>query len=327
LQRCSTGSSFVIGYNKDNKGGIGQKDGIGLKQCFLDVIWLDNLLINFIVLRVTWKLSGNTSPIWRLWCSACIGACYAILLILPGFSYLSGLPLKLLLSLAMLAAGFRIRSFTEFLKLLGYFYGVTFLLGGAAFGIYYFFNAGLEISGGVFIIHDFPIKILVFSVVFIIFLYRRLWPLLRFRINRQQLVYQVELQFGDKSISMDAFLDTGNELTDPISGCPVIVVEFERIQSILPYEIQKIYLQGREEQLEYITRVMSESTWINRFCIVPYSTLDYSGSILPAFRPDSVRIKSEDGWLEAGETLIGIRNRKLSVSDEYHALIQPRIIP
>ena len=83
---------------------------------------------------------------------------------------------------------------------------------------------------------------------------------------------------------MDAFLDTGNELTDPISGCPVIVVEFERIQSILPYEIQKIYLQGREEQLEYITRVMSESTWINRFCIVPYSTLDNSGSILPAFR-------------------------------------------
>ena len=181
------------------------------------------------------------------------------------------------------------------------------MLGGAAFGIYYF-NAGPDFRRRI-IIHDFPIKILVFSVVS--HFHRRLWPLYVL-INRQQLVYQVELQFGIKHFYgciSDMGMNDGSH-----KRVPVIVVEFERIQSILPYEIQKIYLQGREEQLEYITRVMSESTWINRFCIVPYSTLDYSGSILPAFRPDSVRIKSEDGWLEAGETLIGIRNRKLSVS-------------
>jgi len=298
-----------------------------VKYFYLDVIWLDNLLVNFIILWVTWKLSGNTAPMWRLWCSAGIGAFYAAFLVLPGFSVLSGLPLKVLLSLAMLALGFKIRSLKDFLKLLGYFYGITFLLGGAAFGFYYFFDAGIEVAGGIFIIRDYPVKVLIFSIVFIIMLYRWLWPLLRFQINKQQLVYQTEVWFDNRSIIVEALMDTGNELTDPITGCPVIVVEFELIKSILPQEVQNIYLQGREEQLDYITRVMADSTWINRFHIVPYHTLEHSGNMLLAFRPDRVRVMLNGSWLEARDTLIGIRNRKLSANDEYHALIQPHIIP
>jgi stage II sporulation protein GA (sporulation sigma-E factor processing peptidase) len=316
-----------IGYNEDNRGRKGMKDGMGLEYRFLDVIWLDNLLINFIVLWITWKLSRNISPMWRLWCSAGIGAGYATVLILPGFDCLAALPFKILLSFAMLTAGFRIRSPKEFAKLLGYFYGITFLLGGAAFGFYYFSGIGAQVSDGVFLIRDFPIRILIFSVVFIILLYRWLWPLLRFRISQHQLVYRVEVQFDGKCITLDAFLDTGNELTDPVSGCPVMVVEFDRIRSILPPEIQKIYLQGREGHLGDITRVMAESDWINRFCIVPYSTLGHSGSMLLAFRPDCVRILNNGSWAKSGDTLIGIRNQTLSDSGEYQALIQPHIIP
>lgn len=294
---------------------------------FLDFIWLDNLLVNFIVLWITWKLSRNISPMWRLWCSACIGAAYAVVLILPGFALLSCLPCKILLSLAMLAAGFRIRSLREFLKLFGYFYGITFLLGGAAFGFYYFFGTGIQVSDGIFLIRDFPVKLLVFSTVFVILLYRWLWPYLRFQINRRQLVYQVEITFDKQSIIMNAFLDTGNELTDPISGCPVMVVEFDLIRPILPFEIQKIFLYGREEHLEDMTRVMAESAWISRFCLVPYRTLGRTDGLLLAFRPDQIRVLTDGRWVEASDTLIGIRNRKLSVSDEYHALIQPQIIP
>lgn len=298
-----------------------------MQYLFIDVIWLDNLIVNFIVLWITWKLSRNSSPMWRLWCSACVGAVYAALLILPGFAWLAILPLKILLSLVMLAIGFRLQSLPEFLKLFGYFYGITFLLGGAAFGLYYFIGTGIQLFNGIFLIKDFPIKILFFSIAFILMLYRWLWPFLRFRINRQQLVYQVEVQFGESSIIMDAFLDTGNELTDPVSCYPVMVVEFSMICPILPSDIQKIYLEGKEEHLEEITQVMAESDWISRFCIVPYRTLGHSNSILLAFRPDAVRVLTNDTWVEAGHTLIGIRNQELSVSGEFHALIQPQIIP
>ena len=192
----STGFYLRIGYNEDNKSREGMKDGVGLQYLFLDIIWLDNLIVNFIVLWITWKLSRNTSPMWRLWCSACIGAVYAVFLIMPGFTWLGRLPLKIMLSLVMLAAGFSIQSLQAFLKLFGYFYGVTFILGGAAFGFYYFFGTGIQVFNGIFIINGFPIKIVLFSIVFILLLYRWLWPFLRFRINRQQLVYQVEFKLA-----------------------------------------------------------------------------------------------------------------------------------
>ena len=293
----------------------------------MDVIWLDNLLVNFVVLRLTWKISGNNAPVWRLWCSACIGACYAILLILPGFSILSAVLLKIMLSLTMLLVGFRIRSFSEGLKLLACFYGVTFLMGGAAFGLYYFFNADIEVSKGIFIIKDFPIKIIIYSLVFGIMLYRWLWSLLQLRINHRQLVYKVEVNFGEDSVILDAYLDTGNELADPVTGRPVMVVEFESIKNILPVEIQMIYLEGKEQQLDYVTNILSESTWVSRFFIVPYRTINTSDDYLLAFRPDRIRILAEESWAETRQTLVGISSHKLSADDSYQALIQAQIVP
>ena len=97
-----------------------------MEQRFLDIIWLDNLLVNFIVLWLTRKLAGNSCPMWRLWCSAGLGASYAIALILPGFGCLNMLPFKFLLSLIMLAAGFRIRTLREFLNYLDIFMALHF---------------------------------------------------------------------------------------------------------------------------------------------------------------------------------------------------------
>jgi stage II sporulation protein GA (sporulation sigma-E factor processing peptidase) len=227
----------------------------------------------------------------------------------------------------MLAVGFRISSFSKGLKLLGFFYGITFLMGGAAFGFYYFFNAEVQITKGMFLIKDFPIKIIIYSLTFIIMLYRLLWPLLQHRINHHQLVYKVKIHFGEDSVVLDAFLDTGNELADPISGRPVMVVGFDSIRGILPTEIQSLYLEGKEQQLDYVTGIISDSTWINRFFLVPYSTLNTNNDYLLAFRPDRIEVFTEGSWLEARQSLVGIRNRKLSVDDEYHALIQAQIIP
>jgi len=227
----------------------------------------------------------------------------------------------------MVFSGFQIHSIKAFLKLTGFFFGITFLLGGAAFGVYYFFDAGVEVAGGAFIIKDFPVKVIICSIVLVIMLYRWLWPVLRFQINRQHLVYKTEIWFDNHSIILEAFMDTGNKLTDPISGKPVMVVEYELIKSILPQEIQSLYQQGMEGHFDYIMKIIASSAWVSRFRIVPYNTLGHSGDYLLAFRPDRVRVRLNNSWSEARDTYIGIRNQKLSASDEYHALIQPQIIP
>lgn len=305
-----------------------EKDGVRVEYRYLDIIWLDNLLVNFIVIWITWKLSGNTAPMWRLWCSACLGAVYAVLLVLPGFFFLAWLPVKVLLSLAMIFAGFRIPSIKGFYKLFVIFYCITFLLGGAAFGLYYFFNFGIEVSAGIFLIRSFPFKIVIFSIVFIILVHRWLWSLLQFKLNRHQLIYQMEIWFGTDKVHIDSFLDTGNELIDPISGLPVMVVEFDSIRTVLPPEIQKIFERNKEDSLDYVTQTMAKSEWISRFRIVPYYTIGgHEENLLIAFKPDRALIFADGKWMEIRDILIGIRNKKLSSDCEYQGLIQPQIIP
>jgi len=294
---------------------------------YLDIILLDNLIMNFIILWIVWKVLKNTAPIWRLWCSSFIGSMYAVLLLIPGFILFEQLYFKLVLSLVMMLIGFRIQTLKDFLKLLGFFYGITFMFGGAAFGFYYFFSTNIDLENGVFYIKNFPVKIILFSAVFIIMLYRWLWPLLQSKLNHHQLIYKVEVQFEGNCIRFDAFLDTGNELIDPISQCPVMVVEFDQIKPILPVDIQRIFLQSKDNNFEFVTQVMAESSWINRFRMVPFKAIGNSNGLLIAYRPDSARILINENWKEIKDVIIGICNQSLSSSSEYHALIQSQIIP
>lgn len=293
---------------------------------YLDIIWLDNLLMNYLMLWTVWKVSRNISHAWRLWASACIGAVYAVLLVLPAFSMLSAFPLKIALSVAMLFAGYRICNVKDFLKLSGLFYGVTFLFGGAAFGLYYF-TGTVEPRNGVFYIKDFPVRIILISALLVIMLYRWLWPLLRYKLDHLRLIYKVEVTFGDSCICLDAFLDTGNELCDPINNSPVMIAEFEQIRDVLPAEVQNIYVMSLENNFEAVTRIMAKSGWINRFRMVPYRTVGGSGGLMMAFRPDGVRILIDGTWQAVRDVIIAIRNQRLSENNEYHALIQPQIIP
>lgn len=53
----------------------------------------------------------------------------------------------------------------------------------------------------------------------------------------KDIIYPLEIKINEKSISMNALLDTGNMLKDPITLMPVIVVEKEMLYDFLPKEI------------------------------------------------------------------------------------------
>ena len=45
----------------------------GVEYRYIDIIWLDNLIMNFIVLYITLKLTKGRSTVWRILLSAAIG--------------------------------------------------------------------------------------------------------------------------------------------------------------------------------------------------------------------------------------------------------------
>ncbi|HZK34722.1 MAG TPA: sigma-E processing peptidase SpoIIGA [Bacillota bacterium] len=296
---------------------------------YIDVIWLNNTLVNFLLLYLVWRIEKNTSPIWRLWCSAGIGALYAVLLLVPGYNFLSYLPAKLILSILMVLTAYKICDIRDFLKLSGFFYGITFLLGGAAFGLLYFTGKEVMIDKGIFFIKDFPLRLIIYSAVLIIMLYRLIWPILLRRININSLIYKIELCFDGNSISLDALLDTGNELHDPVSKSPVMVVEYGLIKQILPQDVKHIC--SRPDKMVFLkdtsyTNRLTSSSWADRFRLIPYYTVSGSGLIV-AYRPDKASILIDGRWAVIKDVIVGIRNEKLTSDNEYNALIQPQILP
>ncbi len=293
---------------------------------YIDVIWLDNLVMNFLLLYTVRKISRNPAPIWRLWCSACLGALYAVLVLLPGFRFLASIGIKLALSVLMLVTGYRIADLRDFFKLLGFFYGATFLFGGTAFGLYYFTGIGMVPDGGVFVVRNFPVRLLVYSTVLLILLCRWLWPVLLFKINRSSLVYKVELEFDGKHFLIDALLDTGNALSDPVSKSPVMLVEFDRMKSVMPEELYSLCKGCRDTDISAIAGALSRTNWAKRFRLIPFKTVGSSDGLIVAYKPDKARILINGSWKEIDDIVVGVPDKGFSSNSEYQALIQPQII-
>lgn len=293
---------------------------------YLDILWVDNLLMNFIILWITSKIIKSQGPIWRLWLAAFLGATYAAVLFIPKFQILSRLTMKIALSLTMLLVAYEFNSLKEYIKILGAFYAVTFVFGGAALGLYYFSEDTIDISGGIFYLKNYPIKILFISTTLVIIIFRGLWIIIKNRQIRSKLLYKVAIEFDKKSILVMALLDTGNALCDPISQAPVIVVEYQQIKSILPLEVRMVFTSEQENDLAFVTKMIASCSWVERFRMIPYTALGKNNGMLIGFRPDRVLVFMDEKWRVINNTIIGIYNQRLSKDEQYHALIHPEII-
>jgi len=293
---------------------------------YVDIIWLDNLVMNFILLWTTSKLSKECIVLWRLWLASCIGASYAVVMIYYKSSILNCLGLKILLSLAMLIVVFKYTSIAKLLRLMGLFYSVTFAFGGGVFGIYFFTQDILSIENGVFYIKNFPVKVLFFSALLIIIFIYTLVPRIRRIWTTSHLVYPIKIIYNGMDFILDALLDTGNSLYDPMTHSPVVIVEYTKIQELLPNEIRDIFKADKDSNMEYIANTLSDSDFIGRFRLIPYHTVGKPGGLLLGFRPDKVLISVEDKWSEYEDIIVALYNDRLSRDEQYHALIHPEVL-
>lgn len=282
--------------------------------------------MNFMLLWVTLKLSKGRSAIWRMCIAAAIGGLYAVLLFIPGYEFLQRTSLKLCLSILIILIAYDIRDFKEFVKIFMFFYVVTFIFGGAAFGLYYFFEDLGVMKNGVFYIKNYPIRILAIASLTMIISSRFLWSFIQIRFSKEELLFDISVSFGEGKILTQALLDTGNTLYDPVSNFPVVVIEYAEIRKVLPCEVKAIFDHSLEDDLENITQHISKSSWIERFRLIPFTALGKTNGMLIGFKPDTVEVLMGESWIETGSVIIGVYNNRLSKTESYHALMNPEII-
>lgn len=290
---------------------------------YIDVLFFINFIINMPVLYLTGKIARLSPPAWRIVLGAVCGALYAVFMFFPRLSFGYGAMAKVLFSLFVVAITFCVRGVRLYIKTVGVFYLVTFCLGGGVMALFYFTGMGQStgalIKNGILYM-NLPLGILLLSVAVCYGILRIIWSVLQSRMAQESMYRKIGIFWNGKEVWLDALLDTGNALCEPLSGAPVIVAELERLIPILPPALEEAFL----EETVKIESISDEAVR-GRIRIIPFSSLGKEHGMLIGFRPDSAVLLENEALKDAGEVVVGIYTKALAKDRSFCALLPPQI--
>lgn len=294
---------------------------------YIDVIFLFNVLIDGALLWTTaWsrKLSFRW---WRIGLSAAIGGSYAIMLFFPPLSFLYTFAVKFMLSLLMLLTAFGFGGLQHFVRNLGAFYLINFAAAGGVVGFVYFWQSSGEFVQGILISRDLKVTLplLLFSIPFTVWIYRQVTQALRRKQELTTFMVKVDVHIDDYASSCTGLIDTGNQLYDPLTRTPVMVMEAEQWGEHIP-EAWMVKIR-RAEVDQLVSSIGTEPfIWQDRLRLVPYRGVNRSTQFMLAIKPDRVVITTEGKQIEALKVLIGLDGGRLSSDNAYQAIIHPALM-
>ena len=296
-------------------------------EIYVYIIFLQNIIINFIILWATSKISDVETTFFRIFLSSMAGAFYAILFLiihnLPIYSALW----KFVFSIIMVYIAFRPRRIKYFIRIICVFYLTTFLFAGAAFALLYLIQGeGFIQNGIIYVFWETKLTVLVLSILLVLIMIKIIRNIIKYRLNKENLYVPVRISFENESICISALIDTGNSLYDPITRKPVIIVEFKALKKLLPQEIRKMFDSCEDKDLVGLTDIVSGSKWAQRFRLIPFRSLGRENGMLVGFKPDLVEIGENLDKNKMKNVVVGIYNRTFSKADKYSALLNRELI-
>lgn len=275
---------------------------------YADIVFIENLIINYVILYVTTLLKKIKVSYFRILLSAMCGSVYAIVSIIVSDNIIS----KVILSIVMILIIYPIKDIRKFLETLAIFYLVSITTGGAAIAISYLVN-GYKINtvNGATIV-DFPILFSSIGLILGIILIKITINNVKSKITQKNIFYDVEVFIGNKKTKIKALLDTGNMLKDPISQKPVIVATKRSLKNVIPQEIL--------EDIKNILggdRLGDIKPFENRIKVIPFKSLGNEHGMLIGIKSNKIIVDNN----EIKDVIIGIYEKEFSRTKRYDALI------
>jgi len=161
-------------------------------------------------------------------------------------------------------------------------------MGGITIGAMYFLGiSGVTNNNEVYLdnIHYINIVVgcLLTYIIFYIFA-----GYLKGRIIKEKTIADVQIELKDKKILIKGLVDTGNFLTDPLTGKPVIIISLDAAREILPFDIAEMV--ENEENIHLMYEKLINSNYANRVRLIPYKSFGDSKGILIGIKPDKVLV-------------------------------------
>lgn len=282
-----------------------------LVEMYVDVIFLENLIINYIILYLTKRFSKTNTKNINLFFGSLLGASYVILMFLSLPDIFYSLAFKIIISILMIIITFRVKRLYSFLKLLSIFYMISFIIGGAAFALIYLVN--------------FDLKQIIIGALFISILLIYIgWGYITKKNLDSSIIHILHININNIKKDIKAILDTGNTLHDPLSNYPVVIVEYNALKDMLPEGIKNLFDKGSINDVFQISEAVNDDKWLKRFRIVPYNSIGNDSGMLVGFIPDNISIDNNVKSLK--NVIIAIYLKKLNATGDYEALIGSELL-
>lgn len=262
-------------------------------ELYTDSLFLLNFTLNLYILLLINRRLHHTATRWRLfWGAVWSGAGYCMMFFLP-------LPWILKLTFGAVCAGmgslvftFRPSGVKGILKLVELAFFYAFLTGGAF----------LMLMNHVKLLrsHMMPwLYVVACGGIFTLIFYKR-----EIQSEKQQVTpCVVELCKGERKVQIRGLVDTGNSLTEPVSGKPVSVVDKEIFES----------LWGQEKEIAGLRAI-------------PYRSVGCDRGIMWGFELPEMVIMQEGMKKICRNIYVGISEKKVSSTGTYQMLVNPGVL-
>jgi stage II sporulation protein GA (sporulation sigma-E factor processing peptidase) len=239
---------------------------------------LVNFIMNCIVIGVIARFRGRNR--WSLTLFASVfGALYAVAMQYPAFYQLRWWPVRIALTACLAAVAIRMDRPRDLMN------NTLLLLGGAAF-----------LSGVVNLARNLiqsPFAALITGAILGTIGMLAFFAVRARRMEKWEMM--LRLIRGDRRVELNALVDTGNQLQEPISGQPVVIAAEHKLRGVLPANFQAELAANRLPP---------------GFRLVGYKSLSGSGKMV-CFRPDELLVSMGDGWLSAPDVWVAVYPGKL----------------
>ncbi len=268
-----------------------------------DLAVLIGMLIHFAVFRLTLISLDLRRTVFECLVWSFFSGLLSGLFILPVVPYTVILILGFVICLISLrgkTAFGTLRNVWRGVILLMIYIGCLFCISGLFFGMscLFFRNAGY------FYLSFFRTVISIILSFFILHIF-----LLKRKKNQYKQCCDCVLKIEGKEILFRSFVDTGNFLTDPVSGLPVVLLEFSLFQKHLDktFPLPMTY--------EFAAR------FSHRARVIPYRSVSGEGQMLSAFVPESFIV---NGIVQ--NVVVAVTDRPVESRGQYSGIISPDLI-
>lgn len=238
---------------------------------YIDVLFLSNLIINIILLYASGFVSNRKVSFFRCLIGSGIGAIYLCVMFFSSFDFLENIVFKFILSTAMIFTTFSFKKFLEFVKILFVYYILNFILAGGINFSNSIWNTSVLTNGSIYF--KTTIWTMLLGIVLVFLFGGTFFRIIKSNILTKEQNRELTLYHSNKKIVLDAFVDTGNSLVDPLSRTSVIIVSKEKLSNIIDVD-----------NLESM----------KNFRIIPCQTVADTKNMLYGFKPDKLMYNNKE---------------------------------